>query len=364
MLPEADPALAETVPVHAADTCQVEGESWEMFGQVGRMAFDAEGNLYVFDGTTGPKRFGGAVLMGSGDLRVLVFDEAGQFVREFGSSGQGPGEFNQPMGFAVLGDGTLVVSDVGHPAYQLFDASGAFQRMVRAGDGPTAGAIPAHDIQPDPRGGAVFAGGRAGSVTMNTGGAAEPPTSRPVLRIGLDGETVRADTVAEAWLPPRTDLEDLTTGPTPAQVRDALRGMAMPTVFEPRLLVGVLSDGGFVHSDSSACALKVTPPGAREVVPIIRRPFEPEPVTKTVREAHAERLAAARRALGGAGGSKMLMVVGAPGGTILGRRPRSSWRIATTTRFPCCAAWQPHGRAASGCNAAGRNRTATAPSMS
>ena len=230
----------------------LEGESWEMFGQVGRIAFDAEGNLYVFDGTTGPTRFGGAVLMGSGDVRVLVFDEAGQFVREFGSSGQGPGEFNQPMGFAVLRDGTLVVSDVGHRAYQLFDASGAFQRMVRAGDGPNAGAIPDHDIQPDPRGGAVFAGGRAGSVTMNTGGAAEPPTSRPVLRIGLDGETVRADTVAEAWLPPRTNLEDLTTGPAPAQVRDALRGMAMPTVFEPRLLMGVLSDGGIVHSDSSA----------------------------------------------------------------------------------------------------------------
>ena len=293
----------------------LEGESWEMFGQVGRIAFDAEGNLYVFDGTTGPTRFGGAVLMGSGDVRVLVFDEAGQFVREFGSSGQGPGEFNQPMGFAVLRDGTLVVSDVGHRAYQLFDASGAFQRMVRAGDGPNAGAIPDHDIQPDPRGGAVFAGGRAGSVTMNTGGAAEPPTSRPVLRIGLDGETVRADTVAEAWLPPRTNLEDLTTGPTPAQVRDALRGMAMPTVFEPRLLVGVLSDGGIVHSDSSAYALKVTPPGAREVARIIRRPFEPEPVTETVREAHAERLAAARRALGGTGGSKMLMVVGAAGGS-------------------------------------------------
>lgn len=128
------------------------------------------------------------------------------------------------------------------------------------GDGANAGAIPDHDIQPDPRGGAVFAGGRAGSVIMNTGGAAEPPTSRPVLRIGLDGETASADTVAEAWLPPRTDLEDLTTGPAPAQVRDALRGMAMPTVFEPRLLVGVLSDGGVVHSDSSAYALKVTPP--------------------------------------------------------------------------------------------------------
>ena len=147
----------------------LEGESWEMFGQVGRVAFDAEGNLYVFDGTSGPSDFGGVSLMRSGDVRVLVFDGAGRFVREFGSSGQGPGEFNQPMGFAVLRDGTVVVSDFGHRAYQLFDAGGAFQRMVRADGGPDAVAIPARDIQPDPRGGAVFAGGSAASITMGAG---------------------------------------------------------------------------------------------------------------------------------------------------------------------------------------------------
>ena len=292
----------------------LEGESWEMFGQVGRIAFDAEGNLYVFDGTSGPSEFRGVSLMRSGDVRVLVFDAAGRFVREFGSSGQGPGEFNQPMGFAVLRDGTVVVSDFGHRAYQLFDASGAFQRMVRADGGPDAVATPAHDIRPDPRGGAVFAGGSAVSVTMSAGGATDPPTSRPVLRIGLDGETVRADTVAEGWLPPRSDLEDFATSPTPAQLRGMLRGMALPTVFEPRLLVGVLSDGGIVHSDSSAYALKVTPPGARDVARIIRRPFEPEPMTETVREAHKERMAAARRALGGSGGPDRLMVVGAAEG--------------------------------------------------
>lgn len=106
----------------------LDGESWEMFGEVNHVAFDATGNLYVFDGSMG--------LMGSGNLRVLVFDAAGRFAREFGSSGGGPGEFNRPTGFAVFRDGTTVVSDVGHRAYQLFDASGAFQRMVRAGNDP------------------------------------------------------------------------------------------------------------------------------------------------------------------------------------------------------------------------------------
>lgn len=284
----------------------LDGESWEMFGQVGRVAFDAEGNLYVFDGTSGATASGELRMMRSGEVRVLVFDAAGRFAREFGSSGEGPGEFNEPMGFAVMRDGTVVVSDFGHRAYQLFGPSGKFLRMVRTDAGPGAVAMPAHDIRPDPRGGAVFAVGGA-AIAVRTGDAAEPPASRPVLRVGLDGEVARADTVAEGWLPPRTDLADLAESPVPSQLRSMLRGAAMPTVFEPRLLAGVLPDGGIVHSDSSAYALKVTPPGARDAVRIVRRPFEPEPVTEAVREAREERRAAE---LGG-GGQRMLMVVGA-----------------------------------------------------
>lgn len=107
----------------------------------------------------------------------------------------------------------------GHRAYQFVTASGEFLRMVRAGDGSDAVAIPAQDIQPDPRCGAVFAGGGARSIVINLDGAADPPTSRPVLRVGLDGEAARTDTVAEGWMPPRTDLEDIATTQAPAELR-------------------------------------------------------------------------------------------------------------------------------------------------
>ena len=286
----------------------LEGEAWEVFGEVNHVAFDATGNLYVFEGTMG--------LLGSGNLRVLVFDATGGLLREFGSWGGGPGEFNRPVGFAVLRDGTTVVSDIGHRAYQLFDASGAFQRMVRTGGEPGNVSV-SGAIQPDPRGGAVFAGGRGGgpSVSIRSaggGGPVAPPTSRPVTRVRLGGKVVQTDTVVEGWLPQRADMDDLVPNNVPAQLQDMLG--RMPTVFEPRLLVGVLPDGGVVHSDSSAYALKVTPPSAWKVARIIWRPFLPEPVTPAVERDYKERMAAAREsrgAIGGMPGVTMLEMRGA-----------------------------------------------------
>ena len=282
----------------------LDGESWEMFAEVSEVAFDADGNLYVFDGTSG--------LLGSGSLRVLVFDADGGFLREFGSSGGGPGEFNRPNGFAVLHDGTVVVSDIGHRAFQLLDASGGLIRMVRVGD-DLAGMSVLGEILPDPRGAGVFAGAFGGpGVTIRGAGAGPvtPPTSRPVMRVGLGGETMQADTMVHGWLPTRSEITDLAPNNVPAQVREMLRNMSMPTVFEPEMLVGVFPDGGIVHSDSSTYTLKITPPGATEVARIIRRPFRPEPVTPEVEREYAERRAAARRdaGMGQVSGSRMMVV--------------------------------------------------------
>ena len=285
------------------------GESWEMFGGIQQVAFDGDGNLYVFDGLGGMTGPGNVRMLVSGEVRVLVFDPSGTFVREFGSSGEGPGEFNRPSGYAVLRDGTTVVSDAGHRAYQLFDASGNFMRMVRASDESRG---PSGSIAPDPRGGAIFSGGfgRSVDIRFSSGDDAAPPTSRPVTRLGLAGEVVETDTVADGWLPPRRELEDLVGNNVPAQLRQALGGMTMPTTFEPRLMAGVLPDGGIVYSDSSAYELKITPPDAGAVARILRRPMEPEPLTDRIREEYEERRAAAREESGGASGGSGVSVIG------------------------------------------------------
>jgi len=271
----------------------MDGEDWEMFGHVHAVAFDGSGNLYVIDGlATGmtlPGGRGEVTIPTFEGVRVLVFDASGNFVREFGSAGEGPGEFNVPVGFAVMRDGTTVVGDRGHRAYQLFDADGRFLRMVR-------GRVDRRTMLPDPRGGGVFKGHSDDlmiSVSSSGGGTPPPPpTSRPVVRLDLGGDEVRADTVVEGWLPPRgTDGFDLpivlppgTEGSRDVQalVRRALGSQVPGPVFEPPFLVGVLSDGSVVHSDSSAYELQITPAGAGKVARVIRRPLRPKPVTRAI----------------------------------------------------------------------------------
>lgn len=298
----------------------LDGEDWEMFGTVMHVAFDGNGNLYVVDGSGGMSLGDGTRISGLGSegTRVLVFDASGNFLREFGTSGEGPGEFNMPAGFAVMRDGTTIVADLGHRAYQLFDTDGNFLRMVRGGQGDGPGGF-AWTLLADPRGGAAFTGSFGNRrATINSGGGdAGPPTS-PITRLGLAGDEVLTDTVVEAWLPPREKAGLKLPGNIGASggdretLADALSGFSQPSIFEPPLLAGVLPDGGIVYSDSSAYALKVTRPDAGEVTRIIRRLIQPEPVTPRIEKAHREKQEAARRE--GSGDGSMPIRIFTPAG--------------------------------------------------
>ena len=315
----------------------LEGESWEMFGTVRKVAFDARGNLYVFDGSAGL----------AGSLRILVFDASGTFVREFGSSGQGPGEFNSPTSYAVMRDGTTVVGDLGHRGYQLFDGSGEFLRLVRIGGGPASGATlnvadmssavegmlaVALPIEADPRGGAVYTMGAERNFVVG-GPALEQPDHRTIHRLGLEGEDARRSVVVEAWLPPRTGPEAEISGSlrvaaggggqpdgpaTPISL-PLTGGFAGPLTFEPSLLKGLLPDGGIVYSDSSAYVLNVTSPDGGPVTRQITRPLRPRPVTPRIEEEYRrlmeERQQQASDVSAGGSGIRIRSVVTIPFGS-------------------------------------------------
>ena len=281
-----------------------DGADWEMFATVPKVVFDAEGNLYVFDA-------GGEMM--DPDLRVVVVDRTGAFVREFGSAGEGPGEFNVPTAYGVTRDGTTIVGDMGHQAYQIFDPTGEFVRMVRygrgqpaivgggggvtlrpsggmpllaPGGGPTTTTTMSRPIQVDPRGGAVYTWD---AMAMTFPGSTEPaPDHRAITRYTLDGEETQGETVVEAWLPPREEQEEMleVSGSGARELRDLLKGLTRPPHFEPLLQMSLLPDGGIVYADSSAYALKVVAPDGGGPLRTITRPIAPRPVTARIEEEH------------------------------------------------------------------------------
>lgn len=314
-----DPAFEEVFRIGA-----ITGESWEMLGTVRSVAFDAAGNLYVFDGTGG---VGGPWV----DPRILVYDASGAFVREFGRSGEGPGEFNSAASMEVMRDGTVVVSDVGHRAFQIFDGSGGFLRMVRVGMEAFELLIPTQAAV-DPRGNGVYAIPSPGRAAMARGPDAPEPIARPILRLSLEGEEVMVDTVAEGWLPPPPAAAG---GVVPGLVVEgravtfAELGLGQTTVFEPELLMAVLPGGQVAYSDSSGYALKITPDGGAPPGVLITRPLEPEPVTPAIEEAEKERMQERRRAFGGGGRTRMIEVRGADGSV-----QSSSYELPEPAFFP------------------------------
>ena len=208
---------------------------------------------------------------------------------EFGASGEGPGEFREPNGYAVTRDGTTVVRDGGHFAYHIFDASGRFVRMVRnragtiessgGGGAVTIKATVATPIVGDPRGGAVYT--ITGEAVFNMQGSnATLANLRTIDRHALAGNEARIETIVETWQPPRASRADS---------QQDIFGMSRPTIFEPRLLWGLLPDGRIVYSDSSAYELKIVSADQGEILRTITRPFKPRPVTPRVEKEYRRR---------------------------------------------------------------------------
>ena len=75
------------------------------------VAVDADGNLYVTD---------------MYNNRVEVFDADGNFIRQWGKSGDRPGTFSRPKGIAIDADGHVWVADAVQDILQCYTADGRF----------------------------------------------------------------------------------------------------------------------------------------------------------------------------------------------------------------------------------------------
>ena len=228
----------------------LDGADWEVFSRVSAVGFSQSGDLYVMDDQGG---------------RIVLVSREGEFVREFGRLGDGPGEFaantNTAIGFTVLRDGRTVVFDAGHSAFQVFAPHGEFERSVRM---PGASLYLIRTLAPARDGQNVIT---TSVGAFGSGGPADGPEPpfRPVYRLMLTGEEAVQDTVIRAWRP---------SGDAGA--------------FGPALVARALPDGSLVYTDSSAYAIKVaTRDGSLNRV--LTRSFRPEPVTAEIRDAEIER---------------------------------------------------------------------------
>lgn len=129
-------ALLIALPAHAQRMPQ---DSWYLAKEMKRFvepgkfyhphdaALGPDGNLYVAD------RY---------NHRVQVFDQDGNFIRQFGNYGSGNGEFNELTGIHVAPDGKVYVSEWHNARVQVFDAQGKFVRSMGqpgSGEGQLSG---------------------------------------------------------------------------------------------------------------------------------------------------------------------------------------------------------------------------------
>ena len=77
------------------------------------ISFSPTGELYVNDLTL---------------RRIQVFDREGRYVRGFGEGGGGEGQFSRPHGLCFTADGDLVVADCGNHRVQVLREDGTFVR--------------------------------------------------------------------------------------------------------------------------------------------------------------------------------------------------------------------------------------------
>lgn len=68
----------------------------------------------------------------TGNQRIVVFDKQGQYIRQFGSKGNGNGLFSEPIGVALNSDGTKVyVSDLRNKRVQILDPKGQYISEIK-----------------------------------------------------------------------------------------------------------------------------------------------------------------------------------------------------------------------------------------
>ena len=86
-----------------------------LFRQPTDVAWDSKGNTYITDGYV--------------DSRVAKYDRNGDWVKQWGTKGSGPGQFDTPHSIVIDRNDNIYVGDRGNRRVQVFDTEGNFLRQ-------------------------------------------------------------------------------------------------------------------------------------------------------------------------------------------------------------------------------------------
>jgi DNA-binding beta-propeller fold protein YncE len=114
------------------------------FRQPTDVTWDPEGNIFISDGYI--------------NSRIAKFDKNGDWVKQWGTPGNGPSQFNTPHSIAADAKGNIYVADRGNRRIQVFDHDGTFLRQMTIDVPVPPDAHPWFGNQPTPEAGVAQSG--------------------------------------------------------------------------------------------------------------------------------------------------------------------------------------------------------------
>ena len=93
------------------------GTAGSAFSRPTDVAWDRAGNIFIADG------------IGTNN-RIAKFDKDGKFLKSWGQTGAGSGQFNGVRSIAIDAQGNVYVADAGNNRIQVFDGEGTFKSQI------------------------------------------------------------------------------------------------------------------------------------------------------------------------------------------------------------------------------------------